>query len=214
MSAEPPRTRPTRHPYRRHPTFWEDVSGFSGRRLDGERQAPDRRAAGRGDSGAGRPVRVKRRRMRRFAVVGSIVAVAMGAAGCGGTGSAVSAPSPAGARRDATAAELLERVAPRATKLDGGTVTSTQCWPPSEHLLDDVGVAPAGTWRVICRVHYMLGKEPRYRDATCIGDFNAVPMLDHCYVWKYHLGGPGSKSAWFPPRHRRRRPELRSRRRT
>ncbi|MFC5500738.1 hypothetical protein ACFPJ4_00635 [Lysinimonas soli] len=127
------------------------------------------------------------------------VAMTVGAlSGCSGAAvtstpaSPVSAsPSPIASNRvavpqDAAAFAALERVAPTALKLEGGTVTSTACWTPSEHLFNDPTVASAGTWKVICRVYYTLKGTSRYQDATCIGDFAATPMLDHCYVWEYY----------------------------
>ena len=46
------------------------------------------------------------------------------------------------------------------------------------------------TWRVLCRAHYTDSSGDRYQDATCVGDFDAVPMLDHCYRWAYYTGMP------------------------
>lgn len=92
--------------------------------------------------------------------------------------------------KDAEAFAQLKRVASTALKLEGGSVTSTRCWTPSEHLFNDLSVAPAGTWKVICRVHYNLRGVARYQDATCIGDFDLTPMLDHCYVWELYSGEP------------------------
>jgi hypothetical protein len=107
-----------------------------------------------------------------------------------------STPSPAATNvvvvpADAKAFAQLEKVAPTSLKLDGGTVTSTTCWTPSEHLFNDLSVAPAGTWKVLCRVRYDLKGTPRYQDATCIGDFDTTPMLNHCYVWEYYSYVPG-----------------------
>lgn len=87
---------------------------------------------------------------------------------------------------DSAAFAILDTVAPAALKLEGGTVTSTACWTPSEHLFNDPSVATAGTWKVLCRVYYTLEGASRFQDATCIGDFDATPMLDHCYVWEYY----------------------------
>jgi hypothetical protein len=88
--------------------------------------------------------------------------------------------------QDADAFAQLARVAPTSLKLEGGTVESTACWTPSEHLYNDLSVASAGTWKVLCRVYYDLRGKDRYQDATCIGDFDKTPMLDHCYVWEYY----------------------------
>ncbi len=89
---------------------------------------------------------------------------------------------------DTAAFVQLSNVAPKALKLRGGTVRSTACWTPSEHLFNDPAVAKGGTWKVLCRVYYDLHGTPRYQDATCIGDFDTTPMLDHCYVWELYSG--------------------------
>jgi hypothetical protein len=99
------------------------------------------------------------------------------------TASAVALPA------DVRALRTLAEVAPKALKLEGGTVTSTTCWTPSEHLMHDPSATP-GTWKVICRVHYDLDGQRRYQDATCIGDFDLTPMLKHCYVWEYYSYEP------------------------
>lgn len=91
---------------------------------------------------------------------------------------------------DAVAFTQLEQVAPTSLKLEGGTVASTTCWTPSEHLFNDPSVATAGTWKVLCRVRYDLKGTARYQDATCIGDFDKTPMLTHCYVWEYYTDEP------------------------
>ena len=109
--------------------------------------------------------------------------------------------------QDAVAFAQLAKVAPIGLKLDGGTVTSTTCWTPSEHLLNEPATATAGTWKVLCRVHYDLKGAHRFQDTTCIGDFDAVPMLTHCYVWEYYsyvpsfgdgtrLASPAPTPAW------------------
>jgi hypothetical protein len=92
--------------------------------------------------------------------------------------------------KDAAAFAQLEKVAPLSLKLDGGTPTGTSCWTPSQHLFDDPSIASAGTWKVLCRVHYDLKGAARYQDATCIGDFDKTPMLTHCYVWEIYSGVP------------------------
>ena len=123
--------------------------------------------------------------------------------GCGGALGVNSAPSPTEAGPDVAALIIMRAVAPKALKLDGGTPVGTDCWTPSEHLFTDPTVAPAGTWKVLCRVHYRLNGELRYQDATCIGNYHLTPMLDHCYVWKFHYGAPrfedGNRLASPPP---------------
>lgn len=106
-----------------------------------------------------------------------------------------STPSPAASNvvavpADAVAFTQLEQVAPKSLKLEGGTVASTTCWTPSEHLFNDPSVATAGIWKVLCRVRYELKGTARYQDATCIGDFDKTPMLTHCYVWEYYSYEP------------------------
>jgi len=81
---------------------------------------------------------------------------------------------------------LHDRNVPALLKLEGGKVVSTACWTPSEHLFNDATVATPGTWKVLCRVYYDIKGKQRFQDATCIGDFDATPMLDHCYVWEYY----------------------------
>ncbi len=91
---------------------------------------------------------------------------------------------------DTDAFAVLSTVAPESLKLEGGTVSSVACWTPSEHLFHDTSTATATTWKVICRVYYLLAGFARYQDATCIGDFTGAPMLDHCYVWEYYSYEP------------------------
>jgi hypothetical protein len=90
--------------------------------------------------------------------------------------------------QDSDAFVQLAKVAPTSLKLEGGTVRGTTCWTPSQHLFNNPSVATAGTWKVLCRVYYDLKGTDRYQDATCIGDFDKTPMLDHCYVWEYYSG--------------------------
>jgi hypothetical protein len=74
--------------------------------------------------------------------------------------------------------------------MDGDdTVTETDCWTPSEHLVVDA--SSDSVFRVICRVHYLEKKTvKRYQDVICVGDFDAVPMLDHCYHWASYSDMP------------------------
>ena len=138
--------------------------------------------------------------MHRFApLLALLAASSLVMAGCAASDGARTAPSATPSPiptntvvvpQDAAAFAQLEKVAPTALKLEGGTVTSVACWTPSQHLFDDLSVAPAGTWKVLCRVFYDLKRVERYQDATCIGDFDLTPMLDHCYVWEYYSYEP------------------------
>jgi hypothetical protein len=133
-------------------------------------------------------------------LVATCLAAMIVLAGCGAaptTGGATAIPAPTSSPaptnvvavpQDAAAFTQLAEVAPQSLKLEGGVVSSTVCWTPSQHLFNDLSVATAGTWKVLCRVFYDLKGKPRYQDATCIGDFDKAPMLDHCYVWELYSG--------------------------
>ncbi len=136
---------------------------------------------------------------RAIPVLAACAAAVLLLAGCSAAPSTVEtrAPSPTptptnvvAVPQDAAAFAQLAEVAPKALKLEGGTVASTVCWTPSEHLFNDPTVATPGTWKVLCRVYYDLKGKPRYQDATCIGDFALTPMLDHCYVWELYSDEP------------------------
>ena len=99
------------------------------------------------------------------------------------------ASPPALSEQDAAALATLAQVAGPTSNVDPAAISSTECWLPSEHLVDDPTVS-ATTWRVLCRAHYTDASGERYQDATCVGDFAAVPMLDHCYRWAYYTGMP------------------------
>lgn len=90
---------------------------------------------------------------------------------------------------DAAALSRLAEVAGPTSNVDPDAITSTECWLPSEHLIDDETVNDT-TWRVLCRAHYVDDSGDRYQDATCVGDFAADPMIDHCYRWAYYTGMP------------------------
>ncbi len=162
------------------------------------------------------PKRNEGRAHRRIAgagAIGGIAAIAAAAlllAGCSAAPAAPSAtPSPtwsnvAKVAKDEQAFATLSKVAPQAARLaSGARVEGTQCWTPSEHLFRDPAVAPPSVFRVLCRVHYELESAARYTDVVCIGDFDKQPMLDHCYIWKPHLGDPtfddGASLASPPP---------------
>lgn len=134
------------------------------------------------------------------------------AAGCLAlTGCAVApATGPARASAPASATPLSTRDKAALTDLDQaagssadviGHITRVDCWTPSEHLID--GAASAGTFSVICRVHYDQSNVHRYKDMTCIGDFYKTPMLTRCYRWAYYSAEPtfqdGKRLASPPP---------------
>ncbi|GAA4168466.1 hypothetical protein [Gryllotalpicola koreensis] len=144
--------------------------------------------------------------MRRIAwVIAAAAVLVLG--GCAGdaapraTSATTASPSPsplatpanvAVVPQDTTAFGIMKKVAPEAARLSSGaSVSTTSCWTPSEHLFTDPTVAPPTVFRVICRVFYSLDAAQRYTDVVCIGDFAKTPMLDHCYIWKPHLGDPG-----------------------
>jgi hypothetical protein len=90
---------------------------------------------------------------------------------------------------DAAALSRLAEVAGPTSNVDPDAITRTECWLPSEHLIEDEAVSDT-TWRVLCRAHYVDESGDRYQDATCVGDFAADPMIDHCYRWAYYTGMP------------------------
>lgn len=90
---------------------------------------------------------------------------------------------------DAIALHTLDEVAGPTSNVDPASITGTECWLPSAHLIDDETVSDT-TWRVLCRAHYVDATGDRYQDATCVGDFAVVPMIDHCYRWAYYTGMP------------------------
>ena len=90
---------------------------------------------------------------------------------------------------DAAALATLAEVAGPTSNVDPAAITRTECWLPSDHLIADETVNDT-TWRVLCRTHYVDESGDRYQDATCVGDFAAEPMLDHCYRWAPYTGTP------------------------
>ena len=87
--------------------------------------------------------------------------------------------------QDAAALSTLAQVAGPTSGVKAEAITSTECWLPSAHLIEDPSV-DGTTWKVLCRVHYTDSTGDRYQDTTCIGDFAAEPMLDHCYRWAHY----------------------------
>jgi hypothetical protein len=92
-------------------------------------------------------------------------------------------------QQDAAALQNLGEVAGPTSNVDAESITRTECWLPSEHLVDAAGASNT-TWRVLCRAHYVDASGDRYQDTTCVGDFATTPMLDHCYRWAYYTGMP------------------------
>jgi hypothetical protein len=96
---------------------------------------------------------------------------------------------PALSEQDAEALATLAEVAGPTSDVDPDAITRTECWLPSDHLIDDPAVSDT-SWRVLCRAHYTDDSGERYQDATCVGDFALDPMLDHCYRWAFYTGMP------------------------
>ncbi|WP_291054001.1 hypothetical protein [Herbiconiux sp.] len=119
--------------------------------------------------------------MKRWTPTVLFAALALALTSCAG--------APALSQQDAEALETLAQVAGPTSNVDPAAITSTECWLPSDHLIDDESVSDT-TWRVLCRAHYTDSSGERYQDATCVGDFDAQPMLDHCYRWAYYSGMP------------------------
>lgn len=99
------------------------------------------------------------------------------------------AAQPALSERDTSALARLDAVAGPTSGVDADATTSTECWLPSEHMIEE-GVDSDTMWRVLCRVHYRTATSERYQDTTCIGDFAAEPMLDRCYRWTHYDFAP------------------------
>jgi hypothetical protein len=97
--------------------------------------------------------------------------------------------TPALSDQDAAALDTLAQVAGPTSNVDPAAITSTECWLPSEHLIQDETL-DGTTWKVLCRVHYTDKTGDRYQDTTCIGDFAAEPMIDHCYRWAHYDFAP------------------------
>ena len=115
--------------------------------------------------------------MRRSVLVVMAISLAALLAGCA---------QPLGPK-DAAALERLGEVAGPTSGVQTDLIDSTECWLPSAHPIDDVA-ASESSWRVLCRVywHERDTNAARYQDTTCIGDFELVPMIDHCYRWTYY----------------------------
>lgn len=88
---------------------------------------------------------------------------------------------------DSAALAQLDRVAAASAEVDS-SIDRVSCWTPSRHLLD--GSDAEREFKVICRVFYEQASEGRYKDMTCIGDFDETPMLTSCYRWIYYSDMP------------------------
>ena len=110
-----------------------------------------------------------------------VVLLAAGLASC--------STAPALSDEDSAALDTLAAVAGPTSNVDPAAITRTECWLPSDHPIEDESV-PDTSWRVLCRAHYVDDSGDRYQDATCVGDFAAEPMLEHCYRWAYYTGMP------------------------
>lgn len=92
---------------------------------------------------------------------------------------------------DARVIAQLAEIAPRDSGIAGtgadahtGAVTATECWKPSESMLD------AETFRVLCRLHFAEADTERYRDMICIGNVTEDPVTEYCYPWAYYSEMP------------------------
>jgi hypothetical protein len=97
--------------------------------------------------------------------------------------------APALSDEDTEALATLAAVAGPTSNVDPDAISRTECWLPSDHPIEDESVSDT-SWRVLCRAHYVDESGDRYQDATCVGDFAAEPMLEHCYRWAYYTGMP------------------------
>lgn len=84
---------------------------------------------------------------------------------------------------DERALAELAVIAPAGSEVEGA-VGQVECWQPSASMLDE------RSFRVLCRVHYELAGEARYRDMICIGVLAEEPVTDHCYRWAYYTDMP------------------------
>jgi hypothetical protein len=119
--------------------------------------------------------------MNRTATSALLAALALTLTACAAT--------PTVSERDAAALADLAAVAGPTSNVDPASITRTECWLPSAHLVDDDSVSDT-TFKVLCRAHYTDASGDRYQDATCVGDFADDPVLDHCYRWAPYTGEP------------------------
>ncbi len=137
------------------------------------------------------PWKEQMRRVRhasRAVIYGVALLVGGGTLSACATPAAVT-PSP----QDQTALSLLATVAGPTSGVSAAAITGTECWLPSAHLITATDELSASaddaqtTWKVLCRVHWVdTDNTARFQDTTCIGDFNAEPMLERCYRWTHY----------------------------
>lgn len=121
---------------------------------------------------------------RGLALVAAAVAL-LAATGCAAPGDT---PADALSEQDRRVIDQLAEIAPRDSKIEG-EITGVECWKPSESMVDD------STFRVLCRLHYDQAAAEgetveRYRDMICIGDPDADPVSEYCYLWAYYSDMP------------------------
>ncbi|MGK0716149.1 hypothetical protein ACR5KS_08815 [Leucobacter sp. W1153] len=123
----------------------------------------------------------------------------LGLAGCAGGAEAAGAVAEG---QDARVIAQLAEIAPRDSDIEDSvdsaseassagapgagerTVTATECWKPSENMIDDE------TFRVLCRVHFEEAEAKRYRDMICIGNVTEDPVTEYCTRWAYYSEMP------------------------
>ena len=105
----------------------------------------------------------------RLVVTASLAVLAL--AGC--------SPISPGQSEDAKA--LVGQLAIRDANV-ANTTGVVECGEPRDHLLAEEGYPTV--FRTICRVYFDDGEtDSRYKDMICIGDFEASPISEKCYVW-------------------------------
>lgn len=118
--------------------------------------------------------------MRRMGMRKWLALVAMGVMAFAASGCATSEPL---SDNDQRVIAQLTEIAPLDAEIES-EVTKVECWKPSENMIEE------DVFRVICRMHFEEGGNDRYRDSICIGDPNADPVTDYCYLWAYYSDMP------------------------
>jgi hypothetical protein len=83
---------------------------------------------------------------------------------------------PALSEQDAEALATLAEVAGPTSDVDPDAITSTECWLPSDHPIDDPAVSDT-SWRVLCRAHYTDDSGERYLRGRLRPRPDARPLL-------------------------------------